>query len=68
MKITEMTEMIKTGRFKAIIKQVGTRRMFVGIERSSRSRKSQVKFMCPPQDLDQLVEKHQAKLAQPPAA
>jgi hypothetical protein len=68
MKITEMTEMIKTGRFKAIIKQVGTRRMFVGIERSKRSRKSQIKYMCPPQDLDQLVEKHNASKDAPPAA
>lgn len=62
MKITDkrMVEMLRSGRFKAIIKDVAGRRMLLGFERtSSRSRKYREKFMCSPTDLDQLVRKHQ---------
>lgn len=66
MKINEMMKMLKTGRWKAIVKQVGARRMFMGIERvSTRSRKRQVKYMCAPQDLDRLVAEHEREKAKP---
>jgi len=51
---------LNSGRWKAIIKMVGERRMFLGIERvSRRSRKYKEKLMCAPQDLSQIVNQHQ---------
>ena len=68
MKISEMMKQLQTGRFKAIIKDVAGRRMFLGIERANkRSSKYHVKYMCPPQDLDQLVAKSSSAKATQPA-
>lgn len=45
-------KMIKSRRYKAIIKMVGERRMLVGFERNNkRSRKSRIKFITKPIDL-----------------
>lgn len=66
MKIKDMIPMLRTGRWQAIVKNVAGRRMFLGIERASkRSRKNHVKYMCPPQDLDRLLEEHAKKPATP---
>lgn len=43
---------IKNGRYKAIIKEVGDRRMLVGFERASkRSRKHRIKYITKPIDM-----------------
>ena len=58
MKLKEMMKELQSGRFQAIVKNVAGRRMFLGIERkNTRSRKRHQKFMCSPQDLDQLLAK-----------
>ena len=58
--------MLETGRWQAIVKTLSDgRRMFCGIERSKKSRKSALKYMCPPQDLERLVRDHKAKQPQP---
>lgn len=65
MNINEMKAMLATGRYQAIVKNVAGRRFFVGVERKSkRSRKRHEKYMCPPQDLDQLLAKHAKKKEQ----
>lgn len=52
----QMIAKLRTGRYQAIVKEITGRRMFLGIERTSkRSRKTSEKFMCSPQDLGQLV-------------
>lgn len=65
MKLSEMTKMLQTGRYQAIVKDVAGRRMFLGIERiSSRSRKRSRKYMCPPIDLDKVLKEHAEKKSQ----
>ena len=62
MKLSEMMKELQTGRYQAIVKNVAGRRMFLGIERKNRrSRKRHQKFMCAPQDLDQLLAKQKSE-------
>ena len=57
MKLEKINALINKGRIKAIIKQVGSRRMCIGFERlNKRSRKYQVKYMTNPIDLDLLTK------------
>jgi len=54
----QMIEKLRSGRYQAIVKVIAKRRMFLGIERASKnSRKTSEKFLCAPQDLDQMVAK-----------
>jgi hypothetical protein len=64
MKITseKAIKLFSTGRFKAIIKKVGERRMMIGIERDRSSSKYREKFLCAPIDLDQLVRNYKREL------
>ena len=65
MKLEKINALINKGRIKAIIKQVGSRRMCIGFERlNKRSRKYKVKYMTNPIDLD-LLTKPQPEPEQP---
>jgi len=61
MNLNKLKKLAAKGRVKAIVKEVGGRRMLVGFERNSRSsRKSRTKYFTKtPIDLAALVENHE---------